>query len=103
MQHAVRQQELELPFTLEGLEGKMFRPMAITVCSAIFGSLLLSLTVVPFFTRARVYTAYEYLERRFDLKTRTLAALIFFVQRGLSCGVVIAAPARFSRPESVDA
>ncbi len=34
-------------FTLEGLEGKMFRPMAITVCSAIFGSLLLSLTVVP--------------------------------------------------------
>ena len=34
-------------FTLEGLEGKMFRPMAITVCSAILGSLLLSLTVVP--------------------------------------------------------
>jgi Na+/proline symporter len=48
---------------------------------------------VPFFTRARVYTAYEYLERRFDVKTRTLAAAIFLVQRGLSCGVIIAAPA----------
>jgi Na+/proline symporter len=53
---------------------------------------VLSLTVVPFFYRANVYTAYEYLERRFDLKTRTLAALIFFAQRGLSTGVVIAAP-----------
>lgn len=54
--------------------------------------IILSLTVVPFFYRANVYTAYEYLERRFDVKTRTLAAMIFFVQRGLSCGVVIAAP-----------
>ena len=54
--------------------------------------IILSLTVVPFFYRANVYTAYEYLERRFDVKTRTLAASIFFVQRGLSCGVVIAAP-----------
>lgn len=54
--------------------------------------IVLSLTVVPFFYRANVYTAYEYLERRFDLKTRTLAALIFFAQRGLSTGIVIAAP-----------
>jgi Na+/proline symporter len=54
---------------------------------------ILSLTLVPFFYRARVYTAYEYLERRFDVKTRTLASLLFLVLRGLSCGVIIAAPA----------
>jgi len=54
---------------------------------------ILSLTVVPFFYRSGVFTAYEYLERRFDVKTRTLAAAIFLVQRGLSCGVIIAAPA----------
>ncbi|MFI5177575.1 MAG: sodium:solute symporter [Vicinamibacterales bacterium] len=54
---------------------------------------ILSITVVPFFYRSGVYTAYEYLERRFDVKTRTLAAAIFLVQRGLSCGVIIAAPA----------
>jgi SSS family transporter len=54
---------------------------------------ILSFTVVPFFYRSGVYTAYEYLERRFDVKTRTLAAAIFLAQRGLSCGVVIAAPA----------
>src|SRR5262245_51959881 len=54
---------------------------------------ILSLTVVPFFYRSGVYTAYEFLERRFDVKTRTLAALIFLAQRGLSCGVIIAAPA----------
>src|SRR5499433_3837131 len=54
---------------------------------------ILSLTVVPFFYKSGVYTAYEYLERRFDVKTRTLAAAIFLAQRGLSCGVIIAAPA----------
>src|SRR5262245_11578021 len=53
---------------------------------------LLSLTVVPFFTRARVYTAYEYLERRFDVRTRSLAALLFLVGRALSLGVTLAAP-----------
>ena len=52
-----------------------------------------SVTLVPFFYRARVYTAYEYLERRFDLKTRTLASVLFLCSRGLSCGVIIAAPA----------
>jgi SSS family transporter len=55
--------------------------------------IILSLTLVPFFYRARVFTAYEYLERRFDLKTRTLASLLFLCSRGLSCGVIIAAPA----------
>jgi Na+/proline symporter len=54
---------------------------------------ILSLTVVPFFYRAKVYTAYEYLERRFDARTRTLASLLFLGSRGLSCGVIIAAPA----------
>lgn len=54
---------------------------------------ILSVTLVPFFYRARVYTAYEYLEQRFDVKTRTLAAILFLLLRGLSCGVIIAAPA----------
>ena len=54
---------------------------------------VLSMTVVPFFTRARVYTAYEYLERRFDLRTRSLAALLFLVGRTASLGVTLAAPA----------
>ncbi len=55
--------------------------------------IILSVTLVPFFYRARVYTAYEYLERRFDLKTRTFTSLLFLLSRGLSCGVIIAAPA----------
>ena len=55
--------------------------------------IVLSLTVVPFFYRARVFTAYEYLERRFDAKTRILASLLFLTSRGLSCGVIVAAPA----------
>src|SRR6266571_4680805 len=49
---------------------------------------ILCVTLVPFFYRSGVYTAYEYLERRFDVKTRTLAAAIFLAQRGLSCGVI---------------
>jgi Na+/proline symporter len=55
--------------------------------------IVLSVTVVPFFWRAKVYTAYEFLERRFDLKTRTLTAFLFLISRGLSCSVIIAAPA----------
>ncbi len=55
--------------------------------------ILLSVTVVPFFWRAKVYTAYEYLERRFDLKTRTLTSMLFLLSRGLSCSVIVAAPA----------
>ena len=54
--------------------------------------IVLAVTEVPFFTRARVYTAYEYLEQRFDLKTRTLTAFLFLISRGLSCSVVVAAP-----------
>jgi uncharacterized sodium:solute symporter family permease YidK len=54
--------------------------------------IILSLTVVPFFYRSGVFTAYEYLERRYDVKTRTLASMLFLIQRGMSCGVVIAAP-----------
>jgi len=54
---------------------------------------LLSLTVVPFFHRAKVYTAYEFLERRFGVVTRSLTSFLFLISRGLSCGVIIAAPA----------
>jgi solute:Na+ symporter, SSS family len=54
--------------------------------------ILLSLTVVPFFTRARVYTAYEYLERRFDVRTRSLASFLFLMGRAFSLGVTLAAP-----------
>jgi SSS family solute:Na+ symporter len=54
---------------------------------------ILSLTVVPFFHRARVFTAYEYLERRFGVVTRSLTSFLFLVSRGMSCGVIIAAPA----------
>src|SRR5712692_7709468 len=55
--------------------------------------IILSLTVVPFFTRARVYTAYEYLEKRFDARTRSLASFLFLLGRALSLGVTLAAPA----------
>ena len=55
--------------------------------------IILSVTLVPFFHRAKVFTAYEYLERRFDAKTRALASLLFLISRGLSAGVIIAAPA----------
>ncbi len=55
--------------------------------------IILSVTLVPFFHRARVFTAYEYLERRFDARTRALASFLFLVSRGLSAGVIIAAPA----------
>jgi Na+/proline symporter len=53
----------------------------------------LSATVVPIFHRAKVYTAYEYLENRFDAKTRALASVIFLMQRGLSVGLTFYAPA----------
>src|SRR3954467_13807613 len=54
---------------------------------------ILSLTVVPFFTRARVYTAYEYLERRFDVRARSLASFLFLMGRAFPLGVTLAAPA----------
>src|ERR1044072_7453049 len=54
---------------------------------------ILSLTVVPFFTRARVYTAYEYLEQRFDVRTRTPTSFLSLMGLGLSLGATLAAPA----------
>src|SRR5579884_4240522 len=54
---------------------------------------ILSATAVPIFHRARVYTAYEYLERRFDAKTRSLVSAIFLIQRGLAAGLSLYAPA----------
>jgi solute:Na+ symporter, SSS family len=53
---------------------------------------ILSITAVPLYHKLGVYTAYEYLEHRFDLKTRTLTAIIFLVQRGLGVGITIYAP-----------
>ncbi len=54
---------------------------------------ILGVTLVPFLHGAKVFTAYEYLERRFDAKTRSLTAFLFLVSRGMSCGTIIAAPA----------
>jgi SSS family solute:Na+ symporter len=55
--------------------------------------IVLSVTLVPFFHNARVYTAYEYLERRFDAKTRAFTSLLFLLSRSMSLGVVMSAPA----------
>ena len=54
---------------------------------------ILSATAVPIFHRANVYTAYEYLEQRFDSKTRSLVSGIFLIQRGLAVGLALYAPA----------
>ena len=54
--------------------------------------IVLCITFVPIFSRLKVYTAYEFLEQRFDLKTRALTAFLFLVQRGLSTGITIYAP-----------
>jgi SSS family transporter len=55
--------------------------------------ILISMTAVPIFHRAGVYTAYEYLERRFDAKTRALVSVVFLLSRGLASGVALYAPA----------
>ena len=55
--------------------------------------ILLSISFVPLYYKLKVFTAYEFLESRFDLKTRTLTALLFLVQRGLAAGITIYAPA----------
>src|SRR5918995_2661967 len=55
--------------------------------------IVLSVTLVPFFHNANVYTAYEYLEQRFDAKTRAFTSLLFLLSRSMSLGVVISAPA----------
>src|ERR1700761_86868 len=54
--------------------------------------IVLCVTFVPIFSRLKVYTAYEFLEQRFDLKTRALTSLLFLIQRGLSTGITIYAP-----------
>jgi SSS family solute:Na+ symporter len=54
---------------------------------------ILSYTAVPLFHRARVFTAYQYLEQRFDLKTGTLVSIVFLIQRGLALGITLYAPA----------
>jgi len=54
---------------------------------------ILSVTFIPMFYKLNVYTAYEYLEERFDLNTRLLTAFLFLVQRGLAAGITIYAPA----------
>lgn len=55
--------------------------------------IVISITFIPIYQRLNVYTAYEFLEKRFDLKTRTLTAALFLLQRGLSTGISIYAPA----------
>ncbi|WP_304516340.1 sodium:solute symporter [Cecembia rubra] len=55
--------------------------------------IILSATFLPIYYKLKVYTAYEFLEERFDLKTRTLAAFLFLIQRGLAAGITIYAPA----------
>ena len=53
---------------------------------------ILGVTIVPFLHGAKVYTAYEFLEKRFDAKTRSLTSFLFLLSRGMSCGTIIAAP-----------
>lgn len=53
---------------------------------------ILGVTIVPFLMKAQVYTAYEYLERRFNPATRSLTSFLFLLSRGMSCGTIIAAP-----------
>src|SRR5699024_7678093 len=54
---------------------------------------IICLVFIPIYHRLKVYTAYEFLESRFDLKTRTLTAILFLIQRGLAAGITIFAPA----------
>jgi len=59
-------------------------PIALIIISAVF---------IPIYYKLKVYTAYEFLENRFDLKTRLLGAFLFLIQRGLAAGITIYAPA----------
>lgn len=54
---------------------------------------VIAYTFIPIYHKLKVYTAYEYLEQRFDVNTRTLAAILFLIQRGLGTGITIYAPA----------
>ena len=69
---------------MEFVQNYLGLPIALVVVSALF---------IPVYYKCGVYTAYEYLERRFDLKTRQLGAALFLVQRGLAAGLTIYAPA----------
>ncbi|HZH68535.1 MAG TPA: sodium:solute symporter, partial [Chitinophagales bacterium] len=53
---------------------------------------IICLVFIPIYHRLKVYTAYEFLEGRFDLKTRTLTAMLFLVHRGMAAGITIFAP-----------
>ncbi|SDB27556.1 transporter, SSS family [Flavobacteriaceae bacterium MAR_2010_188] len=55
--------------------------------------IIICIVFIPLYHRLKVYTAYEFLEKRFDLKTRSLTAILFLIQRGLSAGITIYAPA----------
>lgn len=55
--------------------------------------IVICVTFIPIYHRLKVYTAYEFLENRFDQKTRSLAAILFLIQRGLAAGITIYAPA----------
>lgn len=57
-----------------------------------FAMIILCVTVVPFFYRANVFTAYEYLEKRFDVRVRSLTSFFFLISRGLGVGTIISAP-----------
>lgn len=57
-----------------------------------FAMIIICLVFIPLYHKMKVYTAYEFLENRFDLKTRTLAAILFLIQRGLAAGITIFAP-----------
>lgn len=54
---------------------------------------IICITFIPIYHRLKVYTAYEYLESRFDVRTRVLTAILFLIQRGLAAGITIYAPA----------
>jgi len=58
-----------------------------------FAMVIICITFIPIYHRLKVYTAYEFLEQRFDVKTRSLAAILFLIQRGLGTGLTIYAPA----------
>ncbi len=58
-----------------------------------FAMIIICLFFLPVYQKLNVYTAYEFLENRFDLKTRTLTAILFLIQRGLAAGITIYAPA----------
>lgn len=55
--------------------------------------IVLCVAFVPIFTKLKVFTAYEFLEQRFDVRTRALTAILFLIQRGISTGITIFAPA----------